>query len=88
MKHTIKLNDCDCGGIPQVTFVTKRTLKYRVICASCSNQTTVCGSLREAAAVWNQFYCCALPPYEAKPLKVRQKTGKRGFWSHTPVMEY
>lgn len=64
MKPAMKLHDCDCGGIPQVTYEIYGRIKYRVVCAPCGNQTSVCGSLKEAVDLWNQIYCRALPPYQ------------------------
>ena len=60
----MKLHDCDCGGIPQVTYATNDNIEYVVVCAACGNQTPICESLREAVALWNQTYSRALAPYE------------------------
>lgn len=66
MKRAMKLHDCDCGGIPQVTYEINDNIEYVVVCAACGNQTPVCESLREAVALWNQTYSRALPPYEVE----------------------
>lgn len=62
----MKLHDCDCGGIPRVTYETNDNIAYAVVCAACGNQTPICESLREAVAHWNQIYCRALPPFEVE----------------------
>lgn len=62
----MKLKDCGCGGIPQVTYEFSDNIKYAVVCAFCGTQTPVCEGLREAVVIWNQTYCCALPPYETE----------------------
>ena len=60
----MKLKDCDCGGIPEVTYNIKDNTEFVVVCAACGNQTPACKSLVEATSVWNQVYCCTLPLYE------------------------
>ena len=60
----MKLQDCDCGGIPQVTYKFNDSLKFLVGCVVCGKQTPICRSLREAVTLWNQIYWCALSPYE------------------------
>ena len=63
----MKLQDCDCGGVPQVTYEINDHNDFVVGCAACGNQTPSCETLREAVLLWNQIYCCALPPYETEP---------------------
>jgi hypothetical protein len=60
----MKLQDCDCGGTAQVTYDLDDNAEFVVGCAACGNQTPVCESLKEAVSLWNQIYCCALPPSE------------------------
>ena len=60
----MKLQDCACGGIPQVKYVINDIIEYVVICTVCHNQTPVCVSVKEAVTLWNQTYCCALSPFE------------------------
>jgi hypothetical protein len=60
----MKLKDCDCGAIAQVTYNINDNSEYFVSCTVCDNQTPAFRSLREAVSQWNQIYCCALPPYE------------------------
>ncbi len=63
----MKLQDCDCGGIPEVTYNINGNSEFVVGCTACGNQTPICESLREAVSLWNQIYCCALPSYETEP---------------------
>ena len=63
----MKLQDCDCGGTAQVTYNIDDNAEFVVGCAACGNQTPVCESLNEAVSLWNQIYCCALPPSEIVP---------------------
>jgi len=59
----MKLQDCDCGGIPQVTYkLNSHNDDYAVGCTVCDNRTPVCESIREAAELWNETYCCDFPP--------------------------
>ena len=62
--RAMKLQDCSCGGIPQVTYNINDNLEFSVVCETCGNQTPVCESLREAVVIWNKTYCRALNPYE------------------------
>ena len=64
MKRSMKLQDCGCGGTPQVKYVINDIIEYVVICTACRSQTPVCESVKEAVALWNQTYCCAPTPYE------------------------
>lgn len=57
----MKLQDCDCGGIPQVTYKLNNHNDYAVGCTVCDNRTPACESLREAAELWNETYCCDFP---------------------------
>jgi hypothetical protein len=63
----MKLKDCDCGGIAQVTYEINEHNFFVIGCTVCGNQTPICESLREAVSLWNQIYYCALPPYENEP---------------------
>jgi hypothetical protein len=60
----MKLHDCDCGGIPEVTYKIDEHSNFVVGCTVCGNRTPMCDSLTEAISLWNQIYCCVLPPYE------------------------
>jgi hypothetical protein len=60
----MKLKDCDCGGVPQVTYIFNDNIEFVVGCTVCGNQTPTCENLREAVDLWNKTYCCALPSYE------------------------
>ena len=60
----MKLQDCGCGGIPQVTYEINEHNNFVVGCTVCDNRTPMCESLREAVSLWNQIYCCTLPSYE------------------------
>ena len=62
----MKLKDCDCGGIPEVTYNIDGNSESVVVCEACGNQTPVCETLEEAVALWNQTYCCTLSPYETE----------------------
>lgn len=60
----MKLKDCTCGGIPQVTENFDDNIDFVVGCTTCGSQTPTCKMLIEAISLWNQIYCCTLPPYE------------------------
>ena len=60
----MKLKDCGCGGIPQVTDIYDDNIEFVVCCLACDSQTPACKILIEAIILWNQIYCCTLPPYE------------------------
>ena len=60
----MKLKDCDCGGIPEVNYNLNDDIKFVVRCSACGNQTPICKSIKEAAALWNKVYCIALPKQE------------------------
>ena len=60
----MKLQDCDCGGIPEVTYKINEHSDFVVVCTNCENRTPMCDSLSEAVSLWNQVYCCTLPRYE------------------------
>ena len=57
----MRLNDCDCGGIPEVTYEIYDHNDYVISCTACENKTPMCESLREAAELWNETYGCQLP---------------------------
>ena len=60
----MKLQDCDCGGIPEVAYKINEHSDFVISCTGCDNRTPICENLAEAVSLWNQIYCCALPPYE------------------------
>jgi hypothetical protein len=60
----MKLKDCDCGGIPQVTYEINEHKEFVVGCTVCNNRTPSCENLMVSIWLWNQIYYCALPPYE------------------------
>ena len=62
----MKLKDCGCGCIAQVTYKINEHNEFVIGCTACGNQTPICKSLREAFLLWNQIYCCALPPHETE----------------------
>ena len=47
----MKLKDCDCGGIPQVTYEINDHNDYVVGCTVCDNRTSVCENLSEAVSL-------------------------------------
>jgi hypothetical protein len=63
----MKLQECGCGDIAQVTYEINGHNNFMVGCSVCDNRTPICESLIEAVSLWNQIYCYALPPYEAEP---------------------
>ena len=63
----MKLKDCGCGGVPQVTYNVDDEFEFAVICEACGNQTPVCDNLKEAVALWNLIYFRALPSYAMEP---------------------
>ena len=63
----MKLKDCDCGGIPHVTYNIDSDLEFIVICRTCGNQTPICENLKEAVTLWNLIYFRALPSHEIQP---------------------
>ena len=48
----------------QVNYEINDNIEYSVVCAVCGNQTPICKNLLDAIRLWNQSYCCALPPHE------------------------
>ena len=60
----MKLQNCCCGGLPEVTCKINRHNDFVIACANCDNSTPKCDRLGEAVSLWNQVYYCALPPYE------------------------
>ena len=60
----MKLQDCCCGGIPEVTYMINEHSDFVVACNNCDDSTPKWDSLRDAVSLWNQVYYCALPPYE------------------------
>jgi hypothetical protein len=66
----MKLEDCDCGGIPQVTYKINFHKEFVARCPTCGNKTAACESLIEAVVLWNQIYCCDLLKYETEPAQM------------------
>jgi hypothetical protein len=60
-RESMKLRDCDCGGIPQVTYEINDHNDYVVGCTVCDNRTSVCENLSEAVSLWNETYYCKAP---------------------------
>ena len=60
----MKLNDCDCGGIPEVTHEIDEQSDYMICCTACEKKTQACDSIREAANLWNES--CAVSWIGAK----------------------
>lgn len=60
----MKLKDCDCGGIPEVSCNLDDKIEFAIACVACGKQTPVCGNLKEAVTLWNQTYCCVPHAYE------------------------
>ena len=60
----MKLHDCSCGGIPQVSYKINEHFDFGIHCTNCDKRTPKCSSLREAVSLWNYVYCCSLPPYQ------------------------
>ena len=63
----MKLKDCCCGNIAQVTYEINEHSEFVIGCTVCDNRTPACESLMEAVLLWNQIYYYAFPPYEAEP---------------------
>ncbi len=59
----MKLQDCCCGGMPQVTYKINDHSDHVIACTNCDNSTPKCDNLSEAVSLWNEVYYCALPPY-------------------------
>ena len=62
----MKLQDCDCGGIPQVTYEINEHNDFVIGCTVCDNRTPSFDTLMESVILWNGIYCRALPYYEAE----------------------
>ena len=60
----MKLKDCDCGGIPEITYSLDDNIEFVVVYTVCGNQTPGCESLREAVTLWNHIYCNAFYSHE------------------------
>jgi len=78
----MKLKDCDCGGIPKVTYKLNDKTEFAVGCTACGNQTPVCGNLKAAVSLWNRTYCHALWTYEMESVK----DGRRPAGEHRPLL--
>ena len=59
----MKLYNCGCGGIPEVTYNMNSNLEFTVGCEACGNQTPICEDLIEAIAIWNRTYRHVLPQF-------------------------
>ena len=57
------LTDCRLAAA-NITNPDQNMNDFVVGCIVCDNRTPMCDSLTEAISLWNQIYCCALPPYE------------------------
>jgi hypothetical protein len=62
----MKLQDCGCGGIPQVSYNMTNNHEFTVACEACGNQTPICEDLPEAIAIWNKTYRNVLPRFALK----------------------
>ena len=65
----MKLKDCVCGGLPQVTYDINGDSEYFVKCSVCDNQTPICENLMDAVLLWNQIYYLALPTYQIEAVQ-------------------
>ena len=63
----MKLKNCSCGCIAQVTYAINDHNEFVIGCSVCDNRTPVCDSLTEAVSMWNLVYCHAFPTYEVEP---------------------
>lgn len=63
----MKLQDCDCGYLAQVTYEINGHNNFVVGCSVCDNRTPTCESLSEAVSLWDHIYWYALPTYVAEP---------------------
>jgi hypothetical protein len=63
----MKLKDCGCGCMAQVTYEINGHNDFVIGCTVCDNRTPACESLIEAVSMWNQIYCYALPLYATEP---------------------
>jgi hypothetical protein len=63
----MKLKDCGCGCIAQVTYEIDGNNKFVIGCTVCDNRTPTYANLSEAVLLWNYIYCHVFPPYEAEP---------------------
>jgi hypothetical protein len=52
----MKLNDCGCGGSPQVVYTFDPHIQFAVSCPVCGNTTPDFKDLKEAVKKWNT--CC------------------------------
>jgi len=50
----MKLNDCECGGMPEVTFDINDETEFVICCSACEKETLACDSIRKAAILWNK----------------------------------
>lgn len=51
----MKLQDCSCGGIPQVTYRIDHRNEFIVSCPICGSSTSVFDNLKDAVNEWNQL---------------------------------
>jgi len=52
----MKLHDCGCGGVPQVTYTIDQQNEFSVSCPICGSSTPVFNNLKDAVATWNSYY--------------------------------
>ena len=52
----MKLHDCGCGGIPQVTYKIDSKSEFTVSCLICGSTTPVFDNVKDAVKTWNSFY--------------------------------
>jgi hypothetical protein len=63
----MKLKDCGCGCIAQVTYEIDEHNNFVIGCTACDNSTPICDSLSEAVSMWNLIYYHVFSSYEAEP---------------------
>jgi hypothetical protein len=62
----MKIKDCGCGCIAQVTYEINENSAFSIGCTVCDKRKPVCETLSGAILLWNEIYHYALPPYEAE----------------------
>jgi len=53
----MKLYDCYCGGIPQVTYRIDNQSEFTISCPVCGNGTPAFARLKDAVSQWNRYFC-------------------------------
>ncbi len=56
-RHNMKLQDCDCGGIPHVTVNTEDKKLFTVSCPVCGSSTRGYDHFHNAQLIWNTWGC-------------------------------